>query len=132
MLFLNKNLSIWFLATWFAILQAISPFVHAHINSTDHADINNGLHIHAINLDSGNKDKQNVSINDYALDTHIVVLDKGVIQKLELIGQACTIIAILIFFVIQTITVKLRPQKQVKPHLTHLRTFLNPRAPPHF
>jgi hypothetical protein len=132
MLFLNKNLSIWFLATWFAILQAISPFVHAHINSTDHADINNGLHIHAINLDAGNKDKQNASINDYALDTHIVVLDKGVIQKLELIGQVCTIIAIFIFFVISATIVKLRPQKLDKPQPTQFRTYLNPRAPPNF
>jgi hypothetical protein len=132
MLFLKKNLSIWFLATWFAILQSISPFVHAHINSSNHADINNGLHIHTINLDAVSKVKKNVTINDYALDTHIVDLDKGVIKKLEPLVQACAIIAIFIFFILQTSKPKIRPPQPVKAKSSYQRTSLNPRAPPYF
>ena len=132
MLFLNKKLGILFLAIWFAILQAISPFVHAHISATHDSDNQHGLHIHAISLSAANKEVHSASLNDYALDTHIVVLDKGIIQKLQLLGQVCAVLAIFVFFIFQSPAIKLSPRRQSKPPLNRLRISLNPRAPPYF
>ena len=132
MSFLNKNLSIWFLVIWFAILQTISPFVHAHIDNNGHPDLENGLHVHPIPLSIAKQDLSKASINDYALDTHIVVIDKGVIQRLQWNIQTIALITVFIFFALPTAKSKLKTRRQVKLKHWYLRTNLNPRAPPYF
>lgn len=129
MLILKKSLGVWFLAIWFAILQTLSPFVHAHIDGS-HSDQDNGLHIHQISLKAFSQNMHHVSANDFALDSHIVVIDKAVLQKVQLSVLTCALVAIYIFYVIQTNSPKLRPQRQVRLKPIYQRTSLNPRAPP--
>jgi hypothetical protein len=132
MLFFNKKLSICLLIIWFVILQAISPFVHAHIGKDNPASQGSGLHIHEINVFAFEKSQHHLNNNDYAFDTHIVVIDKGVVQKLQLLSFLFASIVIFNFALGQRTTQKLNPQQQIQPKPIVQRTKLNPRAPPYF
>jgi len=132
MSFSNKNLSIWFLVIWFAILQTLSPFVHAHMDNNGHPDLDNGLHVHSIPLSITKQDISKASINDYALDTHIVVIDKGVIQRLQWNIQTIALITVFIFFALPITKSKLKTRRQIILKPRKFKINLNPRAPPHF
>lgn len=136
MMFFKKNLSVWMLAIWLVVLQVLSPFVHAHFEAGDHTDQANGLHLHSINFNLADQaldqSQYNLAENDYAIDAHIVVIEKGLIQKLALPDITTALIAVFIFFVIQTTPPRLRPQQQFNPKPIYKRGYLSPRAPPYF
>ncbi len=132
---LKMNFSVWMLAIWLVILQVLSPFVHAHIDVGDHSDQANGIHLHSISFNPPNKaldlSHHNLTENDYAIDTHIVMIGKGLIQKLEILDATVALIAVFIFFVIKTTPPRKRLQNQLKLKPSFQCGFLSPRAPPY-
>lgn len=132
----KMHMSVCVLAIWLVVLQVLTPFVHAHLDAGDHSDQANGLHLHAIGFKISDKvlahSQQNLDENDYAMDAHIVVIEKGLIQKLSLPDISTAIIAIFIFFVIQANSTRLKPQKEFNLSPVYKRGYLSPRAPPHF
>jgi hypothetical protein len=135
MMFFKKNLSVWFLAVWLVLLQVLSPFVHAHFDIGDHADQASGLHLHTINFNLVDKaidhSQQSFAESDYAIDAHIVVMEKGLIQKLGLSDMPAALIAFFIFLVIPIIFPRLRPQQQFSLKKVYERGNQSPRAPPY-
>ena len=131
----KMNLCVWLLAIWLVMLQVLSPFVHAHIDTGNHASQIHGLHLHSTNVNvldqASNHGEHNLVENDNALEMHIVVVEKGLNQKLELPDIAMALIAIFVFYGLQTGAVRLRPLQQCKRRSTYLRGCLNPRAPPY-
>ena len=135
MMFFKKKLNVWMLAVWLVILQVLSPFVHAHFEAGDHADQTNGIHLHAISFNSSDKaldqSQHNLAENDYAMDAHIVLIEKGLIQKLTLSDLSTALIAVLTFLVIPITPPRLRPQKQFSLQKVYERGNQSPRAPPY-
>lgn len=135
MLSFKLNLSVYILATWLVLLQVLSPFVHAHVDTGDHASSIEGLHLHSVDINVldqlFNHGGHNLVENDSAFDMHIVIVEKGLSQKLDLPNFAMALIAAFIFYVLQTASPKLRPEKQFKRKSKYLRGYLNPRAPPY-
>jgi hypothetical protein len=129
------NLSIVLLAIWLVILQVLSPFVHAHIDTGDHSDQLSGLHLHAADVNVldqvFNHGEHHWSESDSALDTHIVVVEKGLNQKLGLSDIVMVLIVAFVFYALQSVQSRLRPQQQCNLRSTCLRGHINPRAPPY-
>lgn len=136
MMFSKKNLSICMLAIWLVVLQALSPFVHAHFEPESHTDQANGLHLHSISFKAASDrvglGQHQLVEDDSDLNAHIVTIEKGLIQKFEILDVTAALITFFIFFVIQTISAQLRPQKQFNVSPIYKRGYLIPRAPPHY
>jgi hypothetical protein len=136
MMFFKKKFSVWMLAVWLVVLQVLSPFVHAHFEAGDHADQANGLHLHAISFNTSDKaldqSKHRLAVNDYAMNAHIVVIEKGLMQKLTLSDLSTALIAVFVFLVIPTNPPRLRSQKQFRLKKVYERGNQSPRAPPSY
>ncbi len=117
------------MVVWFSILQAMSPFVHAHIGS-DNSGQMNGLHIHAFKLLQKSDQNHHLSTNDFAFDTHIVVIDIAIRLLSNHIFSACALIFVFLF------CCKNRQISQSPPRVIPLKKFndwysqLKARAPP--
>ncbi|MDX1915247.1 MAG: hypothetical protein SFU55_06655 [Methylophilus sp.] len=126
---LNKKLWVVCLVVWFSMLQAMSPFVHAHLGG-DNSDQMNGLHIHEFNLLQKSDLNHHVSTNDFALDAHIVVIDIATRLLSNHLFSACALIFVFIF------CCQNRQTSQSIPRVRPLKKFndwhspLKARAPP--
>lgn len=114
---------------WFAILQMLSPLIHAHVE-TDYPEQGHGLHVHA--QDFFQTQNEIPHLYSIANNIHTIGVDKALVKSLDLLPLPLFVL----LFTIAIISVFWRAshcQSASFPHLPlYLRPQLNPRAPPLF
>ena len=113
---------------WFALLQAFSPLLHAHIES-DNSQQPHGIHIHGFNTDVHQDQFQHLTIAHG--EAHIITVDKGTVK--EDFQFLLPLLAVFTLFVASLTSVKTH-RKALTTHLAvpfFHRFKTRPRAPPH-
>ncbi|MEK9939729.1 MAG: hypothetical protein VW548_01990, partial [Methylotenera sp.] len=79
----RRNIVLWLVIMWFAVLQAITPFIHAHLE-TDQSTQSHGLHIH----EPGLLDLPDLehTLKNVEVPMHVVVVNQGLLTSFELIA----------------------------------------------
>jgi len=122
---LNKKI-MWCVVLWFAVLQAISPFIHGHIE-TDSPSQGHGLHMHVLQIQQVH---DGIHVLKKAVSVHTVGIDDALVKGMDLLPSPLfSVLFILFLFACATgifnstfifpsrLPLYLRPQS-------------NPRAPP--
>ena len=131
-MFIRRHKSLfWVIVVWFALLQSILPFIHAHV-STGAVCGTSGIHIH----DEGfgkleNKLADATGVKAMAADLQVVGVDKGITNNQELQLLPCLILLALIFPYFAKQSQYFRPTQLFNLSPIRRRTRLNPRAPPY-
>ena len=120
----------WIMVVWFALLQAISPFIHAHVSTSGMCG-NNGMHIHEEGFGQLDNLNAGVSLNDMDLNLQVIVVDKGVTSNQEFKLLTCLIFLALIFPYFAKQSQYFRATQLFNLLPIHRRSRLNPRAPPY-
>ena len=125
---LNKKI-LWTIVIWFAILQMLSPLIHAHVEA-DQPEQGYGLHVHAQDLF---QTQDNIPhVYTIANNIHTVGVDKALVQSLDLLPLPLFVL----LFTLATLSIVLpesRCQSASFRRLPfYLRPQLSPRAPPLF
>jgi hypothetical protein len=113
---------------WFAILQAFTPFIHAHVQADTYA-YGHGLHIHdagLFQLQDTVHTLRNVS------DVQIIGVDKALVKNIEALPAPL----FLVLFVILLLAISVQRYKYERTAHFCISPFLQsvagPRAPPLF
>ncbi len=118
----------WVAICWFAMLQAFSPLLHAHLES-DNSLQPHGIHMHGLNTDVHQDQFQHLTIAHS--EAHIITVDKGTLK--EDFQFLAPLLAVFITLVFALRSVKTYQQafaiKSVIPLFHRYNT--RPRAPPH-
>lgn len=112
---------------WFAILQTVSPFIHAHLEA-DSPSQGFGLHLHDQGLSQ-------ISANEHLLSAHpahTVDVNVAVVEDVD--PLPLPLFTLLFVISLSVITVSLTSFKIIKNPLSqlYLRSLSEPRAPPLF
>lgn len=114
---------------WFAILQMLSPLIHAHVEA-DQPEQGHGVHVHV--QDFFQTQNEIPHLYSIANNIHTIGVDKALVKILDLLPLPLFVI----LFTIAMLSVFLqasRCQSSSFPHLPlYLRPQLSPRAPPLF
>lgn len=126
MLMKHKTL-LWIVVAWFAVLQTIAPFIHAHLEA-DQPQQGHGLHIHQpglLDLPDLEHTLKNVDA-----PMHVVGVNQGLVKHVD-------IVPLPLFFVWFVLCLPLFTCWRLKPFFTshhalpiYLRAHSCPRAPP--
>lgn len=124
----NKRL-LWMIVIWFAVLQTISPFIHAHVEA-DSSTQGHGLHMHIQNLmqvQDGEHTLKNVSA-----PVHTIGVNNALVKSVE--SLPLPLFAVLFVVGLLVVTIRLVKTNLItRPLLLlHLRSLSRPRAPPLF
>ena len=124
---MKHKVVLWVVVIWFAVLQTITPFIHAHLE-VDQSTQSHGLHIHEpglLDLPDNEHTLKNVDV-----PMHIVGVNQGVMKNLDLV-------LLPLFFVWFVLCLPLLVCSVLKPFLSshhplpiYLRALSCPRAPP--
>lgn len=123
----RHNIVLWLVIMWFAVLQTITPFIHAHLEA-DQSTQSHGLHIHEpgiLDLPDLEHTLKNVDV-----PMHVVGVNLGLFKSFDMI-------LLPLFCVWFVLCLPLLRVQRLKPSLSHhhllpiyLRTRSRPRAPP--
>ncbi len=133
---LNKKL-LWIIVIWFAILQMLSPLIHAHME-VDAPSQGHGLHVHldedASLLDASSGLNKTPAFKEFSTSMHTIGVDKALVKKLELLQTPLFAVLFAIFSMLLIAQlVKVKPKfRFLLPHLFFLKFQSRPRAPPLF
>lgn len=134
-LVLNKKL-LWTIVIWFAVLQMLSPLIHAHVEVNAPSQ-GHGLHLHmdemASLLASQGQDKT-PAFKDIAASLHTIGVDKAIVKKIETLPAPLFVILFVIcLLVIAAQLAKLKSGFRFSLPLSYyLWPQSRPRAPPLF
>ncbi len=127
---LRKKL-LWMIVLWFAVLQTVTPFIHAHLES-DAPDQQYGLHVHDQDMlvQSGALHTLDSSASVDAPPVHIIGVNEAVVEHLNLLPLP--LFALLFVISLSLIISRLPRFTSIRQPLQplHLRSLLRPRAPP--
>ena len=136
---LNKNL-LWTIVIWFAVLQMLSPLIHAHVE-IDAPSQGHGMHVHldemASALASQVSDKV-PTFQDISANLHTIGINKALLKKNELLPVPMLMVLFVIFSLVITAQLsKIKPTLKPKfrfllPHTIYLKHQMRPGAPPLF
>ncbi len=123
---LHKKL-LWTIVIWFAVLQAVSPFIHAHLEADSPAQ-GYGLHLHDESL-------LQMSGNEHVLSAHpahAVGVNAAVIEDIPPLPiPLLTLLFVISLAVISISRARIYFIKNPFPQ-PYLRSISRPRAPPLF
>ncbi len=121
---------LWVIVFWFALLQTVAPFIHAHIE-TDSPAQRHGLHVHDQDLLQVS-DAQHAFKSISAPPVHTIGLHEAVVKNLDVLPLP--IFALLFFISFLVLITRLASLNLVKHPLPqlYLRSLSRPRAPPLF
>ncbi len=134
-----QKIWIWSVIVCFALLQAISPFIHGHIATASSLQ-GSGLHIHAEDVEFLLKDYHEVgdghgafehfSISNQAMPLYVVGVDKALVKDLDVF--VLPVLAFILFVLLPLRTTQAKPQlvEFLQPQGRLLRERPSPRAPP--
>jgi len=126
---LNRRL-LWLIVVWFALLQTIAPFIHAHLEADSPAQ-GYGLHMH---------DEAPLQFQDHGhtlknvdFPTHTIGVDKALVKTIESLPSP--LFAVL--FIVSLLALTFRPFRHNSAAVRsfsflHLKSLSRPRAPPLF
>jgi len=123
---LHKKL-LWIIVVWFAMLQTVSPFIHAHLEA-DSPSQGYGLHLHDEGLLQMSGD-EHVLI---AHPAHAVGVNAAVVEELDPLPQPLfnlLFVICLLLFTVSLAGINLVRHPFPQPYLRFLS---RPRAPPLF
>jgi hypothetical protein len=131
MLFRRTKMISWWIVAWFALLQAISPFIHGHIEINSPAQ-DKGLHIHAEEFGSSIAAPDHIPTFKNANDpTHVIVVDKALLKDIEQWLSAVLLLVFIVhFFQFTTPRLWLRARTGALPRAI-VKLHHRPRAPPY-
>lgn len=123
---LQKKL-LWMILFWFAILQTISPFIHAHVEA-DYPAQGHGLHLHSEGLFQAALDQHVIS----AHSTHTIGVNDAVVEDVD--PLPLSVFTILFFISLAIVIVSKASFNLTHPPFPqfYLRFYFKPRAPPQF
>jgi hypothetical protein len=123
---LHKKL-LWIIVIWFAILQTVSPFIHAHLEADSPAQ-GYGLHFHDEGLLQMSGDEHVIS----AHPAHAVGVNAAVVEDVD--PLPLPLFTLLFFISLAVITVSQASINLIKHPFPqpYLRSISRPRAPPLF
>lgn len=122
------RLATWVIVAWFAVLQAMSPFIHGHLE-LDQPSKGAGLHMHV--EDMGLDNQESIPTLKNATDPmHVVVVDKGIVKDNE--PLFLPVLMVLMLLSVACLSPKVRPifDYLFSPTPLLLRPSARPRAPP--
>lgn len=123
-----RSVGMWLVIGWFAILQAFSPLLHAHIE-TDHSQSPQGIHMHGFSTDAHQDHFQHQTISHS--EAHVITVDQGTLKEVfKFVPPMLAVLFALVFsFTLTRTYARLHNVQRTVPqpyrHNTH------PRAPPH-
>jgi hypothetical protein len=135
----NKKL-LWIILIWFALLQMLSPLIHAHVE----IDVPNqgqsqghGPHVH---MDEVTAILEAAALNtapafkDFSASVHTIGVDKARVKKVELLPAPLFTLLFAIFsLMLVTRLIKVKPKfRFLFPLPFYLKSQSRPRAPPYF
>lgn len=125
---LNKRL-LWMIVIWFAVLQTISPFIHAHIEA-DSSTQSHGLHLHVPNLMQVQDAEHTLKNASTAI--HTIGINKAFVRNVELLPLP--LFAVLFVIGLFVITIRMIKVNLITRPLysLHLCSQSRARAPPLF
>jgi len=127
-MYTRQSTFIWLVIFWFALLQAFSPLMHAHIES-DSSQQSQGIHMHGFNTDVHQDIYHHQTIEHS--EAHIITIDKGALK--EDFQFVLPLLAILV--VLGSLFGAIKTYQQAVAVRTALPLFhrynTRPRAPPH-
>jgi hypothetical protein len=132
---LNKKL-LWTIVIWFAVLQMLSPLIHAHVE-VDAPSQGHGLHLHMdemVPLFASQWQDETPAFNDISASLHTIGVDKAIVKKIETLPAPLFVVLFVICLLVSATKLsKLRPRFRFSlPLPFYLRPQSSPRAPPHF
>ncbi|HWU82729.1 MAG TPA: hypothetical protein VN063_04490 [Methylophilaceae bacterium] len=121
---------LWALTLWFALLQAMAPFIHGHLD-IDHAGQMHGIHFSEDEHDHDFSSHAGHYLNDSSHLTHTVVVATGIKkdQDAALLVPAAMLLLLLVLAP-QVVPVLPLPRLQRVPRPLLQRRPSAPRAPP--
>lgn len=123
-----RTLSLWAVICWFALLQAFSPLLHAHIES-DTSQQPQGIHMHGFNTDVHHDRFQQHTIAHS--EAHIITVEQGTLKEyFKFLPPMLAVLVALIFsFTLARTFVRIENVRRAisQPYRHNSR----PRAPPH-
>lgn len=124
-----QSTRVWVIIFWFALLQTLSPLMHAHMES-DSDQQPHGIHMHNIADTQADQQDQFQHLSDSDSESHIITVDKGALKEyFKFIPPLFALIIALLFI----------PQLVAKYHFGELSSptpplfythNASPRAPP--
>lgn len=127
----NQKL-LWVVVVWFAILQAFTPFIHAHVQA-DAPVYGHGLHMHEVGLFQS-LDLDTVHTLKNVNDVQVIGVDKALAKTKSL--EALPVPLFLVLFIIPLLAISVRRYQYAHDaHVVELPFLLSlsgPRAPPMF
>jgi hypothetical protein len=123
----NKRL-LWVIVVWFAMLQTVLPFIHAHIEADSPAQ-RHGLHMHDQDLLQYSS-VQPIYKSISAPPVHTVGVNEAVVKNVD--AMPLPLFALLFFISLPLLVLRLANANLIKHPLPplHLRSLSRPRAPP--
>lgn len=118
----------WVIIVWFAVLQACSPLLHAHIES-DISQSPQGIHMHGLSTDTHQDQFQHQTISHS--EAHVITVDQGTLKEdFKFLPPLLAMLVALVFsFTLARTYARINHVQPALPqpyrHNTH------PRAPPH-
>lgn len=73
-----QSTRVWVIIFWFALLQTLSPLMHAHMES-DSDQQPHGIHMH--NIADTQADQGQPHVSDSDSESHIITVDKGALKE---------------------------------------------------
>lgn len=124
----NKVL-LWLFILCFALSQALSPLVHAHIGD-DAVDAEVGAHLHEKFIADSDAGPVVTTVQNLPTDSYIVSLGSAVVKKSDPQWLAPVFLMSLSLLGVVLVGIRLRPGPSFQPIPIIRRSRLNPRAPP--
>ena len=122
---LNKKI-MWLVVVWFAVLQAVSPFIHGHMGGDTPAQ-GHGLHIHVQEFAQVNN---NVHVIQSAANLHTVGIDDALVKSVDILPSPLFTL-LFVLFLLQLLTkFSISSSSSFSALPLSLRPQSGPRAPP--
>ncbi len=128
----NKKL-LWIIVIWFALLQMLSPLIHAHVE-VDAPNQGHGLHVHMDEFTSILDANSAPAFKEFSVGLHTIGVDKALVKKAELLQAPLSTLLFAIFsLMLVTRLIKVKPKfRFLFPLPFYLKSQSRPRAPPYF
>lgn len=118
----------WLVIGWFAVLQAFSPLLHAHIE-TDYSQSPQGIHMHGLITGAHQDQFQHQTISHS--EAHVITVDQGTLKEdFKFVPHLLAVLVALVFsFPLARTYARINNVQRAVPQLYRHHT--RPRAPPH-
>lgn len=129
MLNMLRKSMLWMIVVWFAVLQTVLPFIHAHLEPDSPAQ-GYGLHVHELNV-MQLPDTEH-TLKNIAAPLHTIGVNNALVKSVD--ALPLPLFAVLFIISLSVVIIRLTNVNLIThPRLPlYLRSLSRPRAPPLF